>query len=162
MKLRFLSAQAARATRLHLAMALTLGAFPINSFAVLGGNEASVETDQAYMRASLKRTQNAAYTIHEMTLPSGTIVREYSANGTVFGLAWEGPWPPDLEQLMGSYFQAYHQAVLAQGGNHRGRKPVQMQSPGLVVKMGGHPRYFKGHAFVPQQKPQGVAEEEIR
>lgn len=162
MKVRFLSALAARCAQPHLAIGMALVAISMNAFAVLGGSEASVQADRTHMQASLKITPKSAYTVHELTLPSGTIVREYAANGTVFAVAWEGPWPPDLEQLMGSYFQTYHEAVLARSGNNRGRKPVNIELPGLVARMGGHPRFFKGHAYVPEQMPQGVKEEEIR
>ena len=161
MKLRCLSALTARCAT-GLAMGLALISISLNSFAVLGGSEASVQADQTTLQARLKRTQKTAYTVHELTLPSGTTVREYAANGTVFGVAWEGPWPPDLEQLMGTYFQPYHQAVLAKSGNDRGRTPTHVELPGLVVRMGGPPRFFKGHAYMPGQMPQGVTEEEIR
>ncbi|HTS34127.1 MAG TPA: DUF2844 domain-containing protein [Candidatus Solibacter sp.] len=135
---------------------------PLNLFAVLGGSEASVQTDQAHMQASLKSSNTGPYRVHEMQTASGIVVREYAAGGTVFGVAWEGPWRPDMQQLLGSYFEAYQQALEAQSGVRHGRTPVHIALPGLVVNMGGHMRSFRGNAYIPDMLPQGVAEKEIR
>lgn len=136
---------------------------PAPLFAVLGGSEASVQTDQIHMQAALRRTQATSYTVHELRAPTGTVVREYASGGTVFGVAWEGPWPPDMQQLLGSYFEPYMQALQAQNQNGgRGRRPVHVELPGLVVNISGHPRSFHGQAFVPDMMPQGVKAEEIR
>ena len=78
------------------------------ALAALGENVASVEVDRASMRgiASVARTDR--YTVHEMELPSGTIVREYvSPAGVVFGVAWQGPFMPDLRQLFGAYYEQF-------------------------------------------------------
>jgi hypothetical protein len=140
---------------------LALG-LPAKSFAVLGGSEASVQTDQVHMQASLQRTNAGAYTVHELHAPTGTVVREYVAGGTVFAVAWQGPWPPDLQQLLGSYFDSYQQARQAQSGSRLGRRPIHVEIPGLVVNVAGHPRSFTGQAFVPDMLPQGISAKEIR
>ena len=132
-------------------------------FAVLGGSEASVQTDQVKMKASLRTTQAQNYAVHEMRAATGVVVREYAANGTVFGVAWEGAWPPDLQQLLGSYFDQYMQEREQQvRTGPPGRRPVHVALPGLVVNIAGHPGYFRGQAFVPTMMPSGVAKEEIR
>lgn len=141
---------------------LVLCALPLNVFAVLGGSEASVQTDQAHMQASLKSSMSGAYHVHEMQTPSGIVVREYAADGTVFAVAWSGPWRPDMEQLLGSYFETYRQALAAQSGARHGRRPVHIALPGLVVNMEGHLRSFRGSAYIPDMLPQGVAAKEIR
>ena len=135
----------------------------IPAFAVLGGSEASVQTDQVQMKASLRTTQARSYTVHEMRAATGVIVREYAANGTVFGVAWEGAWPPDMQQLLGSYFDQYmkEREQQVRTGPH-GRRPVHVALPGLVVNIAGHPGYVRGQAFVPTMLPSGVAEGEIR
>jgi hypothetical protein len=135
---------------------------PANSFAVLGGSEASVQTDQVRMQASLQRTNAGAYTVHELHAPTGTVVREYVAGGTVFAVAWQGPWPPDLQQLLGSYFDSYQQARQVQSGSRLGRRPIHVAIPGLVVNVAGHPRSFTGQAYVPDMLPQGMTAKEIR
>ena len=43
--------------------------------------------------------------MHEITTPSGTVVREYvSPDGKVFGVAWRGAFLPDFQQILGSYY----------------------------------------------------------
>ncbi|MGE8332021.1 MAG: DUF2844 domain-containing protein, partial [Paraburkholderia nemoris] len=61
--------------------------------ATLGQNVSSVDSDQTSLHAVAQTvTTQSAYSVHLMTMPSGTLVREYVArNGIVFGVAWEGP-----------------------------------------------------------------------
>lgn len=143
--------------------ALLMVAVPGRVFAALGGNVASVQVDQGHMQASLRSIRAANYTVHELQSPTGVVVREYvSAAGTVFGVAWQGPWVPDLHQLLGSYFEQYQQAVQTQNNGRAGRRPIHVVLPGLVVIVSGHPRSFTGHAYVPDMLPEGTTAEEIR
>jgi hypothetical protein len=135
---------------------------PGTSFAVLGGSEASVQEDQAHMQASLKNTHTNAYTVHELQLPTGTAVKEFAANGTVFGVSWKGKYPPDMQQILGSYFETYQQSLAAQNQNSRGRRPVHVETPGLIVRVSGHIGSFQGQAYVPDILPQGMKAEDIR
>jgi len=146
-----------------VAFALVVVGLPGYVFAALGGNAASVEVDQGHMQASLRSIRVANYTVHELQTPTGVVVREYvSASGTVFGVAWQGPWVPDLHQLLGSYFEQYQQAVQTQNNGRAGRRPIRVALPGLVVSVSGHPRSFTGHAYVPDMLPEGASAEEIR
>ncbi len=153
---------AGRSYLLPIVLGVCAFATPTPVFAVLGGSEASVQTDQAHMQASMKSTHTNAYTVHEMKSTTGTVVREYAASGTVFGVAWQGHWPPDMRQLLGSYFDMYQQELQAQTAKTHGRTPVHVVLPGLVVNVTGHPGSFKGMAYVPGMVPQGVKTEEIR
>ena len=73
------------------------------AFAALGEPASSVQADQAHMQGTLRTTQAQAYTIHEIRAATGTNVREYvSSSGRVFAVAWQGPWPPDMRQILGS------------------------------------------------------------
>ena len=131
-----------------------------SALAALGGDLASVQADQTRMNATLRAVAAQMYTQYEIQLPSGTVVREYvSPTGTVFAVAWEGPLLPDLQQLMGSYFEQYVKAVQTQAG---GAGPRVIQLPGLVVYAGGHMRAFLGKAYVPQMLPQGVTPEQLQ
>ena len=133
------------------------------AFGVLGGSEASVQTDQSHLKASLRTAQMESYTVHELHAPTGTVVREYVAGGTVFGLAWEGPWPPDMRQLLGNYFDPYMQAREQQIRNGPpGRRPVHVELPEFVVNIAGHPGFVRGQAFVPSLLPNGVAAKDVR
>jgi hypothetical protein len=132
------------------------------AFAGLGEDVSSIQADQAHMQASLRTTQTSAYTLHEIQAPSGVIVREYVSAGKVFAVAWEGPWPPDMRQVLASYFGPYEQAAQAQLNSRSARRPFMVELPGLVVQSGGHMRSFAGRAYIPETLPQGVSAEAIR
>ena len=133
------------------------------AWAALGGDLSTVQADQVHMRGSLRTTVAAAYTVHEIQSTSGVVVREYvSSAGKVFAIAWQGPWPPDMRQLLGSYFDPYIQAARARSGPGMARRPLMIEQPGLVVQVGGHPRSFIGRAYIPDQLPSNVTAEEIR
>jgi len=133
--------------------------FTLPAFAVLGGDAASVTNDQLHMQAMLRSTQLKGYTMHELIAPSGT-VREYvTAQGKVFGIAWQGPARPDFQKLLGTYFQQF----IAAGKNHRRNNgPLVIEQPGLVLYSGGHMRAFFGKAYVPDMLPQGVTADAIK
>jgi uncharacterized protein DUF2844 len=136
---------------------------PFPASASLGGDATSVQADQAKMQGSLRTTSNAAYTLHEIQTPTGVAVKEYlSTTGKVFAVTWQGPFHPDLRQLLGTYFDQFVQAEQAQRAQRRGRGPMQIQQAGLVVQVGGHMRAFVGKAYVPQMLPAGVRAEDIR
>jgi len=133
------------------------------AFAALGGDVSSVQTDQAYMRASIKTTAGQAYTLHEIKTPAGTIVREFvSADGKVFGVAWRGPSMPPMQQILGTFFPQFSAGVEARQSGHVRRGPLNIQEPGLVVQNNGHPRGFFGRAYVPGMLPQGITPDQIR
>ena len=134
---------------------------PLPARAVLGDTAASVLTDQARMKGSLRSVDAKAYVMHEIAADSGTVVREYvSPAGVVFAVAWEGQFPPDFEQLLGPYYQQAKQATSQQ--ERHGRGPIFVDTPGLVVQQSGHPRSFHGQAYVPQLIPEGVKASDIR
>lgn len=143
------------------AAALLMVASP--AFAGLGENASSVATDQAHFQGAVRTRQAQSYSVEEIQPAGGTTVREYvSASGKVFGVAWQGPWYPDLRQLLASYFTQYQQAAQAQASSQRGRRPLFINVPGLVVESRGHLRAFSGRAYIPDQLPQGVTAGDIR
>lgn len=143
-----------------IALLVCLSALPAS--AALGGNVSSIDADQAQMKGSVELKQSAAFTIHQIKAPSGTTVREYvSSAGTVFAVAWNGPFLPDLQQLLGSYFDQYSSGVKADKASYIGRRPLNIQSSGLVVQMTGHVRDYHGRAYLPNQVPGGVKAEEL-
>ena len=138
-------------------------ALPFPLLASLGGDVSSVQRDQLKMEGSLRTTSADSYTVHEIQTPAGVAVKEYvSPAGKVFAVTWQGPFQPDLRQLLGPYFDQYVQAVQAQRAERRGRGPVLIQQPGLVVQVTGHMRAVQGKAYVPQMLPAGIHSEEIR
>jgi hypothetical protein len=128
--------------------------------ATLGEDVSSVQADQTRMAASLKITSAAKFVVHEIRLPSATVVREYvSPAGMVFAVFWQGPSLPDLQQVLGRYFEQYVSAARIRDSGTRSRVT---QLPGLVVQTGGHMRALFGRAYVPQMLPRGVLAGEIQ
>jgi hypothetical protein len=130
----------------------------------LGGDVASIEADRVQMKASSRMAANPlinqAYTVHEIQVPGGTQVREYlSQAGQVFGVAWNGPFMPNLQQLLGSSYDIFLQAAQNRRG---GRGPLMVDHPKLVAHSGGHMRAFAGRAYVPQLVPANVSIDEIK
>ena len=136
--------------------------FPFEAMAALGGDVTSIETDRAQMNGKLQVRPANAYTVHEITGANQVVVREYiSPAGVVFAVGWQGQFMPDMQQLLGAYFDQYSQAVKEQKASYVGRRPLNIQFPGLVVQMNGHMRSFSGHAHIPEQVPQGVRAEDL-
>ena len=144
-----------------VALIALLLAFPAH--AALGGPAASIEADRAQMKGALQTRQTALYSVHEIASSSGVMVREYaSPAGTVFAVGWEGLFVPDLQQLLGAYFDQYQEGVKEQKASYVGRRPLNLQLPGLVVQMSGRMRALRGRAYVPGQIPVRVKLEELR
>jgi len=138
-------------------------ALPLGSFAALGGDATTVQADQLKMQGSLRTTSADAYNVHEIQVPTGVTVKEFaSPAGRVFAVTWQGPFHPDLQQLLGTYYEQYMQALQAQRATRKGRGPLLIQEPGLVIQISGHMRSFVGRAYVPQMMPAGVKVEDIR
>jgi hypothetical protein len=145
--------------RMLLPSVLIALAFP--AWASLGDNVTTVQKDKAQMRGTLRSVASQKYVTHEIQIPTGQKVREFvSPDGNVFGVAWDGPYLPDLQQLLGSYFEPMKQAVTAQQKNGRG--PVNVESSSFVFQQSGHLRSFRGRAYVPAMVPQGVDVSEIQ
>ena len=88
----------------------------------------------------MRIVRNDAYALHEIRSASGTMIREYvNASGTVFAVAWDGPWLPDLRQVLGEHFDHYQAAMRARQRARGPRRAGRIDEPGLVVQMSGHP-----------------------
>jgi hypothetical protein len=114
-------------------------------------------------RQPIKTSRHVAdewqYVLREIQLESGTLVREYvSVKGTVFAVTWQGPFLPDLRQLLGRHFTAYTDAAQKAGG----RGPLYIDSPELVVQSGGRMRAFSGRAYLPQEIPENFSLDHIQ
>ncbi len=140
----------------------SLAAFGLPAFASLGGNLDSVSADRVHMKANLTVTSKDNYNIHQIQAPEGTIVEEYvSSTGTVFAVAWRGHFMPDMQQLMGTYFNQYSAALQSQQ-KHFGHQPLNIKQSELVVQTGGHMRDYFGRAYIPSLLPSGFDPDQIQ
>jgi len=143
-------------------MALLLATLlPLEAAAALGGPASSVAADQVQMKATRQEKAGAAYTIHEMSMPGGTTVREFvsSATGQVFAVTWQGPFMPDLKQLLGDHFATL---VASADKTRISRSNALVNRPEVVIHSGGHMRAYSGRAYLPGQLPEGVSVEDVR
>jgi hypothetical protein len=137
--------------------------FPCSASASLGRDVASVQIDQVRMRGDVHVVEAAHHTVHEIRVPGGTRIREFvSPSGRVFGIAWQGPFRPDLQQLLGDYFHEFQEAAAAAKSRSSGRGPLRIATPELVVHMGGHLRAFFGRAYAPGLLPPDFAVKDIQ
>jgi hypothetical protein len=128
--------------------------------AALGSDYASIAADAAQLRAAIKITPHTGYEVHEITLPSGTAVREYvSGGGIVFAVAWNGPAMPDLRQTLGNYFGAY---VAAAQANRSGHHHLAATHGDLVIQSHGRMRAFIGRAYLASAVPAATPIDELR
>ncbi len=138
---------------------LAAGSTPVR--ASLGQDVDSIVTDQQEMGGEIKTISNAGYTTDEITTPSGTVVREYvSSGGKVFAVSWRGPAPPNLANLLGSYFQQIQTASSAQKPRLSG--PVTVTTSDVIFHSGGHIGNLWGRAVVPSLLPEGVDKAELK
>jgi hypothetical protein len=141
-----------------LALALATACMP--AAASLGDDASSVAADGAQLQAKIELASGYRFDVHRLQLPSGISVKQYvSPAGMVFAVSWQGPDIPDLQQILGRYFQTYVDALRSR---ECASGPRTVEQSGLVVQSGGHMRAFFGRAYVPLMLPQGVSEKEIQ
>jgi hypothetical protein len=138
-----------------LCSALVIAALnPRIASATLGEPEVSVQADSAKLQSSVKMSDRSLYRLHEMTLSTGTVVREFvGLDGNVFAVSWHGPYMPNLRQTLGKYFDTMASAPRG----HADRNHVQIQQGDLVVQNGGHMMSFSGRAYLASAVPAGVS-----
>lgn len=143
--------------RVSVSILLLLAAAP--AFGGLGGAATPIVTDRSDMVVVRRAVPARSYSVQEIKTGDGTVVREYvSAEGKVFGVAWNGPIMPDLKQLFGDYFPTFQSEAQARGP---ARGPLKINRSDLVIQSGGHMRAFSGRAYLPQLLPAGVTAAEI-
>lgn len=144
-----------RALLLMLLLPLLQGAL---AYAALGAAPSNFGTTPlrqgARSLAAAGADSDAAYTVSQSTLDSGTVVREYvNTQGKVFAVSWNGPALPDLRTLLGDKF-----AVLTGAAAQRpkaGHSQLALERPDVVIVSGGHMRAYAGHAWIPGALPAG-------
>jgi len=146
-----------------IGMAFLAGFASLPARAALGGDAASVDTDVAKMKGQKRATATGGYTVSEITLPSGTVLREYvSPGGKVFAVTWNGMTPPDLQQTLGTYYETVKAAASAARHAGAGHNHLTIRQDDLVVISGGHMRSLRGKAYVPSLLPPNFQLDEIK
>jgi hypothetical protein len=141
----------------HLGPALAILLWQAPALAALGGDVRSVNADRELMQGQLLTTPMQQFDLHEITTTGGTVIREYmTPQGKVFAVTWRGPFPPNLQQLFGSYYEQFQTAATssAQVASHR---MLSIAAPDFVVQALGRMRSYHGKAFVPSLVPAGVS-----
>jgi hypothetical protein len=136
------------------------GGFAISAQAGLGETADSIARDHSALRGqTLVKTASAAYDRHEITLASGTKVREYvSKDGKVFAVGWSGPTLPDLKTVLAGHYDAFVSAASAPRHNHH---VLSVSTPDLELQNTRLQRGFVGHAHVPSLVPAGTSMAEL-
>lgn len=134
------------------------------AWAGLGGSADSVQADGAHMKAQVRASSRSGnFSVEQLTLPSGTVVREYlTLGGIVFGVSWHGPTMPNLRQLFGTYFAQYRAASASVPHNAGTRHHFDVTQSDLVVQSNGRMRDYFGRAYVPSLLPANVTASDIR
>ena len=129
-------------------MILLWGAAP--GWAVLGEYASSIDLDQQILRGERRELARPGYKVHELTTANGTVVKEFvSPAGLVFGVTWQAPQMPNLQQVLGNYNMAELQQALASRPRRHSGAPLIVRTANLVFVSGGHMRSFHGYAYVP-------------
>ena len=124
--------------------------------AALGGNQASVASEQQAWGATVSTSALPGAALYRLTLDNGVTVREYvDSAGTVFAIGWEGPVLPDFRRLLATYFASYQLAVRSQ------QHGVSLNTPELVLESGGRMRAFMGRAYLPAKVPASISVNDI-
>ena len=116
-----------------------------------------VAVTAARKSAALNGERSSFYSVHELQLENGTLVREYATpSGLVFAVTWVGPVLPDLSVLLGEFFSTFK---LETGQTRMTRSrgaPVSFERDGVIVSSRGRMRNFEGYAYAPAFVPSGV------
>lgn len=135
-------------------IAFLLSASAATAFAALGGAPQAAGPRILSSTSSKAATASSTYTDVAKTLDSGTEVHEYvNAKGTVFAVSWQGPFKPDLREVLGTHFQDVVDEAKKQRGGPRAH--MRLERDDLVVYSGGRPGAFEGRAWVPALLPAG-------
>ena len=141
------------------AVFLILASSTIPAWAVLGQSRDSIRSDAQSLKGTLTTTEMPGYSIQQIQRNDGVVLKEFvSPEGKVFGISWRGPSMPNLSQLLGSYFPAFHEATQST----RRRGPLSIHAGSLVVETGGHPRAFRVRAYVANLLPSGISQDVVQ
>ena len=129
--------------------------------ATLGQGTDSIAKVEAMAMTSRKTSSGTGYTIQTISSASYTVKEFQRPDGVIFAVAWQGAARPDLQVILGDYFQEFtlaHEEKMKVAHT----RPVRVESANVVVSFGGHMRNLTGLAYVPKLVPTGVNVESLR
>jgi hypothetical protein len=127
-----------------------------NAQAVLGEKETSIEQDRTKVHSAARvRTQSPHYTSHVLAGSLVTVTEFVNSDGVVFAVSWHGIIKPDLQSLLGSFYEEFH-ALDAARARTPSRHPTQINTSKAVVLRSGHMRDIRGTAYIPSLVPADV------
>jgi len=149
-----------------MVFATAWGAFSLQAGAALGSHPEALVGSNRVASAKVSTTSvdatSRAYRIQTTTSQDGSTVKEFiNSAGIVFAVSWQGPWRPDLKQLLGSYYTIFQQEN-AKRVTARARAPGVISSQDFVIKTRGHAHAFQGLAYVESMLPAGVQPSELQ
>lgn len=137
-------------------IAMAVGVEP-QAFATLGERHS-----EAGAQVREFKTPTAAFRRYEEKRFTVTI-HEFAALGqNVFAVAWRGRAHPDLAKLLGSHLKDFKAALAEARRGRRGHSPIQIESHGLHIEMGGTSRSVYGRVWLSQGLPAGIDSNDIR
>ncbi|WP_027799664.1 DUF2844 domain-containing protein [Paraburkholderia dilworthii] len=161
--------------RIKIAMlTASLVLVPLSAYAALGGAPVraasaplvlwAATSQSALAPASSQRASGpisaAPYSVRQSVDANGVTIREYVLpSNVVFAVAWQGPVRPDMNTLLGNYFQ---RAASAGAGHPRGTGPLIDRSGDFQIESVGRPGNFLGKALLPRLLPAHVRAEDIQ
>jgi hypothetical protein len=153
-------------TRLLILIAIGFSAsqnlFSSKAFAALGGTDESVQADMKSMNLTRTISQHSNYSRHDLSTKSLLVHEFMGSDGKVFALAWSGSSHPDLSVVMGAHFSDFQKALTQARQNHRGRRPINIDSGNFHLEMSGHMGALQGRAWLTSQIPQGVNRSDLQ
>lgn len=148
-------------SRLRLSALCRLFAIAVmapSAYAALGEAESHVEQDRVHIAAQRSTSQHFGYRKHRLDRPDSTRVHQYVGNhGQVFAVAWQTPYKPDMDQLLGASAPRYAQAV-AQAARKGGiQRQFRFEDGDVVVQSNAYLNRHSGYAYRPSLVPAGFA-----
>lgn len=160
MSYKYRRGESLRKTTLSVLLILVVAQIP--AWAVLGQDEATVTTDQQRMRSEDRVQDFTSYRVHQLTTTNGPTVREYvTPQGMVFGVAWQGRFMPNVNQLLGTYVNNLQNATPAQT-QIRNRRGITVKTGDFVYSSFCRMQICTGRAYVPGLVPSSVSAEVVR
>jgi hypothetical protein len=141
---------------------LSMAAAP--SWAVLGGDVATIQVDQTRMRAQhLSHAPVAGGTVQELRMADGSSIRQYvNAQGTVYAVAWSTRLKPDFALMLGRHADEFNAGVASAARPAGLQRRAVVDRGDLVVDSAGRPGAFVGRAWLKSLVPAGTRVDAIR